>query len=409
MDARSRVLEGFRLRFGGEPEWLVRAPGRANILGAHIDYSEGWVLPGALDRSVWLACRAAAGGERKTSVIRALDIDAGAESGADAELDAEWLPVPVAERDIEHQGGSSSWLDLPRGVAWALARAGHQVPPIEAAFASDLPIGAGVSSSAAVEVAFLMAWEAAAGITIGGVERARVGRRVENDYLGVRSGIMDQFTSIHGRSGHLILLDCRDLSFEQVPLPGEVAIVVADTGVRRTLVDSDYNSRPDECRRAVERLREFLPGIRTLRDVTLADLEQHGAALSSTLRKRARHAVGECRRVLDGAEALRSGNLLRFGELMRESHQSSRDLYEVSIPELDALAHAAWSSPGCYGARLSGAGFGGCVIALVEADAAGEVERRLWRDFERAFGRSCATFVSGFGEGAALEPIDPGD
>ena len=182
-------------------------------------------------------------------------------------------------------------------------------------------------------------------------------------------------------------------------------MVVADSGVRRALVDSDYNDRPEECRRAVERLREALPGIRTLRDVSAADLSRHGTGLSPALRKRARHAVEECRRVLDGAQALRAGNLIRFGELMRESHASSRDLYEVSIPELDALAHAAWAAPGCYGARLSGAGFGGCVCALVEAAAAEAVERRLQRDFERAFGRPCATFVSSFGGGAELIAI----
>jgi galactokinase len=232
-----------------------------------------------------------------------------------------------------------------------------------------------------------------------------LGRRVENEYLGVSSGIMDQFASIHGKSGHLILLDCRDLSFEQVPLPGEVAIVIADSGVRRSLVESDYNSRPEECRRAVSQLRAFLPRIRTLRDVSEADLVQHATALPLGLRKRSQHAVRERGRVLEGAEALRQADLARFGDLMRQSHESSRDLYEVSIPELDVLASAAWSSPGCYGARLSGAGFGGCVIALVDSAAAEDFERRLRRDFERAFGRPCETFVSGIGDGAALEPI----
>lgn len=404
-EACSRALDGFRSHFGGEPTFVVRAPGRANMLGAHVDYSEGWVLPGALDRSVWLAFRPLAGGRGTASVIRALDVTGDGEASAKVVLDAERLPPPVPEREIDRHGGRASWLDLPRGVAWVLARSGHRVPPIEAAFASDLPIGAGVSSSAAIEVAFLMAWETAAGIALDGVERARLGRRVENDYLGVGSGIMDQFASIHGKNNHLILLDCRDSSFEQVALPGDVAVVIADSGVRRSLVDSGYNSRPEECRQAVAALRAFLPEIRTLRDVSEDDLERHATALPPTLRKRARHAVQECRRVLDGAAALRNGNLLRFGELMCESHASSRDLYEVSIPELDLLASAARSSPGCYGARLSGAGFGGCVIALVETGAAGEVEHRLRHDFELAFGRPCETFVSGFGDGANLEPM----
>ncbi len=407
---RERVLEGFRRRFGGEPEWLVRAPGRANLLGAHIDYSEGWVLPGALDRGVWLAARPAAERSSGVSAIEALDLAVAAPGdpvGALARLDAEWLPLPVGEREAGAEASGASWLDLPRGVAWTLARAGYQARAIEVVFGGDLPIGAGVSSSAAVEVAFLMAWEAAGGFDLTGSERARLGRRVENDYLGVRSGIMDQFASIHGRAGHLLLLDCRDLSFEHVPLPDYVAIVIADSGIRRSLADSDYNNRPEECRQAVERLRKALPGIATLRDVSEETLEANRELLTRPLHKRALHAVRECRRVLDGARALRGGNTTRFGELMRESHESSRDLYEISIPELDSLAYSAWSSEGCFGARLSGAGFGGCVTALVEADAADAVQERLGRDFERAFGRPCATFTACFEAGAALEPFDP--
>ena len=261
--ARSRVLEGFRSCFGAEPKWLLRAPGRVNMLGAHIDYSEGWVLPGALDRSVWLAFRPVEAGAGRPSVIRALDVVVDEGRCDVGEIDSKWLPVPVPERSAEAAGREVSWLDLPRGVAWALARSGRRVPPIEAAFASDLPMAAGVSSSAAVEVAFLMAWERVGGFELDGIERARMGRRAENRYLGVGSGIMDQFASIHGKDGHLVLLDCRDLSFEQVPIGSEVTVVVADSGVRRALVDSDYNNRPEECRRAVERLRGPKP-IKTL-------------------------------------------------------------------------------------------------------------------------------------------------
>ncbi|MCH7665630.1 MAG: galactokinase [Acidobacteria bacterium] len=409
---RARVLDAFRRRFGGEPAWLVRAPGRVNLLGAHIDYSEGWVLPGAIDRSIWLALRPA---EAPSSTIEALDRRAEGAHLADitgvsdivdiATLDTARLPPPVPERGGEADG---TWQDLPRGVAWTLARAGHHLAPIDAVFGGDLPMDAGVSSSAAVEVAFLMAWEAASGFSLDGVERARLGRRVENDYLGVGSGIMDQFASIHGKTGHLMLLDCRDLAFERIPLPDNVAVVIADSGIRRTLASSDYNRRPEECRQAVDLLRRALPEIRTLRDVTEEDLDRHARVmLPSSLERRARHAVCECRRVLDGAEALRNGSLRRFGELMRESHESSRDLYQVSLPELDALASTAWSAPGCFGARLSGAGWGGCVTALVEEAAAEDVERRLRREFARAFGHECETFVAAFGDGAAI--VDIGD
>jgi len=390
---RLRVLEGFRRRFGDEPEWLVRAPGRANLLGAHIDYSEGWVLPGALDRSIWLAARPARG---KTTIV-ALDFD-----GSVGEIDASWLAPPLLERTDATVG----WLDFPRGVAWALARAGYEALPIEVVFAGDIPIGAGLSSSAAVEVAFTMAWEATAGIELDGIERARLGRRVENEYLGVHSGVMDQFAAIHAREHHLLLLDCRDLTCTQVPLPDGLALVVADSGVQRNLAGSDYNARPAECRRAVQLLSPILPGIRTLRDLSAQELDEHQSLLPAVLRKRARHAVNECQRVLDGAKALQAAKLFAFGELMRASHESSRDLYEVSTPELDALAYAAWASDGCYGARLSGAGFGGCVNALVDYKAAEGVERRLRRDFEQAFGRPCATFTARFGGGASIVKFD---
>lgn len=389
---RSRVLEAFTERFGSEPHWLVRAPGRANLLGAHVDYSEGWVLPGALDRSIWLAARPA----KKMTTIEALDLDQGV-----GEIDSEWLAPPLVERTHPE----ADWLDYPRGVAWALARSGHQAAAIDVVYAGDIPIGSGLSSSAAVEVAFTMAWEAASDLELDGLERARLGRRVENEYLGIQSGIMDQFTSVHAEEGSLLLLDCRDLTSSHVPLPEGLALVVADSGSSRELAGSAYNTRPEECRRAVELLRPVLPGIRTLRDVSLGDLETHKSLLPETLIKRARHTIEECRRVRAGAQALEAGKLVAFGELIRASHESSRDLYEVSTPELDALAYAAWSSEGCFGARLSGAGFGGCVNALVERAAAPSVERRLQSEFERAFGRPCATFTAEFGGGARIETL----
>ncbi|MDH3255575.1 MAG: galactokinase, partial [Acidobacteriota bacterium] len=302
-------------------------------------------------------------------------------------------------------GGESGWLDLPRGVAWALAKRCGALPPLDVVFGSDLPMGAGLSSSAAVEVAFSMAWEAAAAIDLDGRERAKLGRAVENDYLGVGSGIMDQYASIHGRAGHLLLLDCRTLEHRHVPMPPGLAVLVADSGVRRALAASDYNDRPSECRQAAELLRRRLPQVRTLRDVTADDLERYGDVLTPPLMSRARHAVGECRRVREGAAALEGDDIEAFGAAMRASHESSRDLYQVSIPELDYLAKTAWSVPGCYGARLSGGGFGGCVTALVDEEAIGEVARRLEQAFEARFGRPCSSYASRFADGAALEEL----
>ena len=202
------LVDAFRARFDAEPEVVARAPGRVNLLGAHVDYSEGWVLPAAIDRSVWVAARRAPG--ERTHVL-ATDF------GEEASFDAANIEPPVAER-----GGETSWSDYPRGLAWALAKRGIDVPPIDAAFGGDLPIGAGVSSSAAVEMAFLLAWEQLAGFELSGIERAQVGRTVENDYVDVQSGIMDQFASVHGRQGHALLLDCRSLEHELIPTPDDL-------------------------------------------------------------------------------------------------------------------------------------------------------------------------------------------
>ena len=231
------VISAFTRRFGRSPEVIVRAPGRVNLLGAHIDYSEGWVITGAIDRAVWLA---AAISPDKTSRIAALDLD------ETAHLDLAALPPPLPQRPEE----SATWIDYPNGVAWVLRESGACPEAMDAVYGGDVPIGAGVSSSAAVEMAFLLAWEALARHTgapdfgLDGADRARLGMRAENDYLGVRSGIMDQFSSLHGAPSQLIFLDCRTLDFEHLPLPKTTSVLVADSGVRRRLAEFDYNDPP---------------------------------------------------------------------------------------------------------------------------------------------------------------------
>jgi galactokinase len=365
---------------------VVRAPGRVNLLGAHVDYNDGWVLPGAIDRAVWLAAGRARG---STGRLCALDLPAD-------------VPFEAPDGEKPHASDQRRWADYPRGVAWVLRDAGFEVGPREAGYGGDLPMGAGVRSSAAVEVAFFLAFEALFGFDLTGADCARLGRRVENEVLGVGSGVMDQFASIHGRAGHVVLLDCRSLEHELIPVPEEVAVLVTDTGVRRSLVGSRFNDRRAECQRAVELLRAPLPGIAALRDVTSADLERHGSVLPAPLLSRARHVVEECRRVLEGAVALRAGRMEDFGALVRASHCSSRDFYEVSIPELDLLAETAWSVPGCYGARLTGAGFGGCVTTAVHRDALDQVERAQREAFASRYGREPVTIRCRVGDGAAV-------
>ncbi len=384
------VTDAFADRFGRRPEVVVRAPGRVVLLGAHVDYSEGWVITAAIDRAVWLAAAPAGG---TASCLHALDL------GESATLDLARLPPPPAERP----GGAADWVDVPAGVAWALREAGFEPPAIRAVFGGDLPLGAGVSSSAAVEMAFLLAWEALSGAPAGldGAARARLGMRCENGYLGVQSGIMDQFSCLHGAAGRLVFLDCRSLEYEHLPMPEPARLLVADSLVRRRLVDSAFSDRRRECARAVELLAPHLPGVRTLRDVSVEDLERHAHRLPATLRRRARHAVEECARVHAGVDALCQGDPAAFGALMRRSHRSSRDLYQVSTPELDVLAESAWAAEGCHGARLLGGGFGGCVVALVETSAAGAVRRAMTRAFEQAFGRTPPIFACAAADGAA--------
>jgi galactokinase len=378
---RDRLLATYRHRFGARPEVIAHAPGRVTLLGAHVDHSEGWVLPVAIERAIYVA--AGRRQDRRLELVAA-DLD----ETAGLELDR--LPPPVAER----AAGATGWSDYAAGVAWALTEAGHEPVGMSAVIAGELPMASGLSSSAALESALLLAWERLSGFRLEPVDRARTGHRTEVGYLGLQSGIMDQFVILHARRGEAVFLDCRTLEHESIPLPPNARLVVADSGLPRRLVGSRFNARREQCRQAVELLRPELPGITTLRDVQPAELERLDSRLPAAIRRRARHVVGECARARHGAEALRAGRLEELGALMRRSHESSRDLYQVSVPELDLLAAVAWESPGCFGARFSGGGFGGCVAALVEAAAARSVGAAMAEAFARRFGRRPEVFTT---------------
>ncbi len=338
------------------------------------------MLPAAVDRELWLA--AAAAGRRRLTMISD-------DLGEEATLDLDGLAPPLPERsDRKHSDREASgWWDCPAGVAWVLQEQGRRLVGVDLAVASDIPIGAGISSSAALEMALLLAVEQLSGFHLDQRDRAAIGRSAENRYLGVQSGIMDQYACLAGKRDHLILLDCRSVEHQLLPLPAGTGILVADTGVRRRLADCDYSDRREQCRQAVALLRRFLPEIRTLRDVSEEQLERHLQHLPPPLDRRARHTVEECARVLAGAAALRHQDLQALGRLMVQSHCSSRDLYETSIPELDELVAAATAAPGCYGARLAGGGFGGCVVAMAEQPALSDLGEAMSEAFVRRFGR----------------------
>jgi len=386
---QAKAASAFETHFGHPPEIVVRAPGRVNLLGGHTDYNEGYVLPVAIDRAAWIA---AAPITTREARVRALDLK-----------DKSTFPlaaIPPAK---------GNWADYPRSVAWALQEHGLKLVGMEAVLTSDVPVGAGLSSSAAVEVAFAYTWQQLSGFALDRRNLALVCQRAENEYVGVNCGILDQIASSCGVEGHTLLLDCRTLEIELVPLPADVTIVVADTGVRRQLASSEYNVRCAQCEQAVRILREHLPSIHALRDVTPDDLERLKEHLTEVAYRRTRHVVGDNARVLRAAEALRAGDVVTVGALMKACHVSLREDYEVSAPELDTLAEAAWEVEGCYGARLTGAGFGGCVVALVTADEVPGFEAHVSATYEAAFGRKPDIYVCRSTDGVNAEPKSASD
>ncbi len=344
-DAATAAIALFRSRFAGEPEVLVRSPGRVNLIGDHTDYNDGFVLPMAIDRALWIAAR-----RRDDRTLR---------------VATEGAPAAVLDLDrVEHRAGE--WTEYVMGVAWSLSASGHPTPAWEGAVASDIPIGAGLSSSAALELGAARVFVALADSSWDGAVMAQLAQRAENQWVGMACGIMDQLVVSTAEEGAALLIDCRSLVRTPVGLPDGVSVLIVDSGTRRSLVDSAYNERRAACERAAAAL-----GVAALRDADLAGVA--GVALDAVTLRRARHVVEENRRVLEFADRLRRGDLVAAGRLMTESHASLRDDFEVSTPVLDELAAALDATEGCFGARLTGAGFGGCLVALVTPAAAGSV------------------------------------
>ena len=334
-ETEQRAARAYTEQFGEEPDVVASAPGRVNLIGEHTDYNGGFVLPCAIDRRIAVALGAGGRGGFQTRLYSA-DFD----------------EIRLLEQK------DSSWADYPRGVVWAMGEAGYEISPFSAAFAGDVPLGSGLSSSAAIEAATALALDAFSGLGVGRTDLAVICQRAENDYVGVGSGIMDQYASLLCEAGAALLVDCRSLEAVNVPLDltsAGLALVVCDTRVERGLADTGYNDRRATCERAARML-----GIEELRDATEGDLD----LLSEAELRRARHVISENARVIEAVEALEDGHFDEFGRLMYASHASLRDDYEVSTPELDTFVRAA-QQHGATGARLTGAGFGGCAIALV--------------------------------------------
>ena len=345
-------------------EWIAVAPGRVNLLGEHVDYNDGLVLPAAIDRTVRAAIAARDDGFVH---VRSLDLDASVSfslEGLEEKLDAEGKPLP-------------HWALYPAGVAWALQQEGFKPAGMDAVITSNVPIGAGLSSSAAVELAFAAGWQAIGNWKIERMRLAQICRRAENDYAGVNCGLMDQFACAHGVARHALFFDTRSLAWQPIPLPLNTSIVIADSSIERELSGSAYNQRRQECQDALAFAQQAFPQARSLRDISVQDLQHLADRMPQTLFSRMRHVVEEIERVKQGCQLLFADDTRGFGQLMAAGHASLRDLFAVSIPELDMLVEIALKLPGCFGARLTGAGFGGCTVNLVESSAAETFARQL--------------------------------
>lgn len=344
----NRIIEAFREAYGTAPDYVVRSPGRVNLIGEHTDYNEGFVFPMGIVYDQWLALR---------------------KNGRD---EVRWYSRDVDSKDAfsirDFSKKKRSWIQFPQGVAWALREQGYPLAGFDGYSMGTIPIGSGLSSSAALDLVSCAAFSRAAGFDWDPVAMAKVSRACDNRWIGLNNGIMDQLISAIAEEGKATLIDCRDLSTETFSLPGETVIVILNTNVRHSLVGSEYNDRHAECLRGAEAF-----GLASLRDLSLERFEAEAPALDPVVRRRVRHVLSENLRTLEAAKAMAANQPERLGLLMNESHESLRVDFEVSCAELDIMSEEARRQLGCYGARMTGGGFGGSVVALVRADAAGEM------------------------------------
>jgi galactokinase len=358
------LAQRFEARFGRVPR-IFRAPGRVNLIGEHTDYNDGFVMPAAVEFSTFVAISPRP--DRKLLIHSD-------EFPGKLQFEVDRLP---AQR-------TSSWYDYILGVASVLQENGSSLKGADLLVHGNVPIGAGLSSSAAIEVASALALMSLDGKKLPLPEVAKLCRRAENEFVGARVGIMDQFVSCMGKAGHALLLDCRSLEFQFAPIPSGVELVVCNTMVKHDLATGAYNQRREECEEGVRYFAKVDPSVRALRDVSIELLERIANELPATIRKRCTHVIHENQRTLDAARALGWGNLERMGQLMRESHESLRDLYEVSCHELDAMVDAAQGLAGFIGGRMTGGGFGGCTVNLVREENSAEFALQIAERYQKA-------------------------
>lgn len=379
----SGFADAFRARYERDAR-VFYALGRVNLIGEHTDYNDGWVMPCALDRYTWAGF--APREDREVRIYSELE-----QASIQFSLDA-------LEPEPDHQ-----WFRYIQGVAWALESAGHQLPGADILIRSTVPVGGGLSSSAALEVSVAYGWMSVAGHSIDRVQLAQLCQKAEHVYVGARVGIMDQYVAANAVVGSALLLDCRELRHRAVALPDTLSVVVANTMEKHQLSGSEYNVRREQCEEGVRRLQARIPYIHALRDVTPADLEEHKEVFDDeeVVYRRCRHVVTEIKRTLEAADALERGDAKRMGELMWASHESLRDDYEVTSKGLDLMVEIARLTPGVYGSRMTGGGFGGCTVTLVDKANETRVADSLRGHYQRETGLEPSVFAFRPGSGAA--------
>jgi galactokinase len=369
----------FRSRYGVAPI-LCRAPGRVNLIGEHTDYNDGFVMPAAIEFYTYVA--ASSRDDRKIAV-------ASENFGESVEFDLDTL----------REGSTRHWSDYVRGVA-AMLDAEGGVSGANLLVHGEVPVGAGLSSSAAIEVATAYALLTVSRREMDRVRIARLCQKAEHDYAGTKCGIMDQYIACFGQEGRALLLDCRSLQHELLPLPDGVRVVICNSMVKHALVAGEYNARRADCAAGVEYLARQIPGVKSLRDVSFEQFERFGTGLPPVIFRRCRHVITEIARTAEAAAALRTQDVKRFGKLMGESHRSLRDDYEVSCRELDLLVELANSIPGVYGCRMTGGGFGGCTVNFIDDEAVADFEQSIKREYATKTGLVPEVFVTAAAEGA---------
>lgn len=378
MSIQHTVIETFQEQYADAPDLVIRAPGRVNLIGEHTDYNDGFVLPMAIDRAVYLALRPV---ESESVAIHLMDFKS---------------DISFALDDFS-KGEEMSPAEYVKGVAWALQEAGHRLRGFEGVLKGNVPVGAGLSSSAALELAIARAFAAVSDIDWNPAQMARLCQTAENQWVGVNSGIMDQMISAAGEAGHALLIDCRSLETTSLPLPAGTAVAILDTGTRRELADSGYNARRQQCETAAQ----FFD-VPALRDVTVERFRQMADGLPDVVMRRARHVITENDRVQQAMQAMQQNDKRALGKLLNDSHASLRDDYEVSSDPLDTIVAAAQAHPATYGARMTGAGFGGCAVALIDGSQADNFEVFVTERYSERTPHTPAVYICQPSEGASL-------